>query len=55
MIDKDNDICCISLEKSLSEEKSQPYERFLDLYLRALTHTGGTIRRRVDTTVSEED
>ena len=39
----------------LSEEKSQPYERFLDLYLRALTHTGGLPRRRVNTTVSEED
>ena len=38
----------------LSEEKSQPYERFLDLYLRALTHTGGLPRRRVNTTVSEE-
>ena len=39
----------------LSEERDQPYERFLDLYLRALTHTGGVPRRRLDTTVSEED
>lgn len=39
----------------LSEERDQPYERFLDLYLRALTHTGGAPRRRLDTTVSEED
>lgn len=32
----------------------QPYERCLDLYLRALTRTGGTPRRRVDTTLIKE-
>lgn len=30
------------------------YERYLDLYLRALTHTGGLPRKRVDTIVTEE-
>lgn len=30
------------------------YERLLDLYLRALTHTGSKRRTRVDTTVMEE-
>ena len=33
----------------------RPYERMLDLYLRALTHTGGTLRTRCDTlSVGEE-
>jgi len=30
------------------------YDRCLDLYLRALTHTGGAPRRRVDTTAMGE-
>ena len=38
----------------LNGEKEQPYERFLDLYMQALTRTGGTPRKRVDTTVTEE-
>lgn len=32
----------------------RPYERYLDLYLRALTHTGGVLRTRMDTTAAEE-
>ena len=32
----------------------RPYERYLDLYLRALTHTGGMVRTRLDTGVTEE-
>ena len=32
----------------------RPYERYLDLYLRALTHTGGVLRARIDTTAAEE-
>ena len=35
-----------------SDEHS--YERYLDLYLRALTHTGGAPYRRVDTTAVAE-
>lgn len=31
-----------------------PYERYLDLYLRALTHTGGVGRTRIDTIAVEE-
>lgn len=30
------------------------YERLLDLYTRALTHTGGVPHKRMDTTVTEE-
>ena len=30
------------------------YDRCLDLYLRALTHTGGAPRRRADTTAMGE-
>ena len=33
----------------LNGDSQQPYERCLDLYLRALTHTGGVLRRRLDT------
>lgn len=32
-----------------------PYERYLDLYTQALTHAGGRLRRRVDTTPVEVD
>ena len=32
----------------LNGEDRCPYERFLDLYLRALTHIGGELRTRVD-------
>ena len=38
----------------LNGESQTPYERYLDLYLRALTHTGGALRQRVDTTAGEE-
>ena len=38
----------------LNGGEESPYERCLDLYLRALTHTGGVAQRRVDTTVSAE-
>ena len=38
----------------LNGEKEQPYERYLDLYLRALTHTGGVIRQRTDAIATEE-
>ena len=38
----------------LNGEQDQPYERLLDLYLRALTHTGGTPRKRLNTTAVEE-
>ena len=38
----------------LNGDAKMPYERLLDLYLRALTHTGGASRQRVDTTVGEE-
>ena len=37
----------------LNNAEDRPYERYLDLYLRALTHTGGALRARVDTTVVE--
>lgn len=37
----------------LNGADDQPYERCLDLYMRALTHVGGTPRRRVDTTTME--
>lgn len=33
----------------LNGDSERPYERCLDLYLQALTHTGGVARRRVDT------
>ena len=32
----------------LGAEDERPYDRYLELYLRALTHTGGTSRRRID-------
>ena len=38
----------------LNGDDNSPYERCLDLYLRALTHTGGVSQRRVDTMVSPE-
>ena len=38
----------------LNGENGQAYERYLDLYLRALTHAGGVLRPRVDTIVTEE-
>ena len=37
----------------LCDDADLPYERFLDLYLRALTHTGGVPFRRVDTVAEE--
>ena len=33
----------------LGAEDQRPYDRYLELYLRSLTHTGGTTRHRVDT------
>lgn len=38
----------------LNGDSQQPYERCLDLYLRALTHTGGALRRRLDTVTMGE-
>ena len=38
----------------LNGEDEHPYERYLDLYMRALTRTGGDLHRRVDTTTVEE-
>ena len=38
----------------LNGADEQPYERYLDLYTRALTHTGGVPRRRIDTIPKEE-
>lgn len=37
----------------LCGDSQLPYERFLDLYLRALTHTGGTPWQRIDTVTEE--
>ena len=39
----------------LSDSDDRYYDRYLDLYLRALTHTGSTPRRRVDTITVVED
>ena len=33
----------------LNGDSERPYERCLDLYLRALTHTGSVVRTRTDT------
>lgn len=38
----------------LNSEDEYPYERYLDLYLRALTHIGGVLRTRMDVTPAEE-
>ena len=37
----------------LNGEDNRHYERCLDLYLRALTHTGGVLRTRTDTLLTE--
>ena len=37
----------------LNSGDEHPYERYLDLYTQALTHAGGLLRRRVDTTTVE--
>ena len=39
----------------LSDSNDRNYDRYLDLYLRALTHTGGMLCRRVDTIAAQED
>ena len=38
----------------LSDKDERRYERYLDMYLRALTQTGGMPLRRVDTVTVEE-
>ena len=38
----------------LNDSDDRNYDRFLDLYLRALTHTGGMPRCRVDTITAQE-
>ena len=38
----------------LNDNDQRRYERYLDMYLRALTHTGGMPLRRVDTITAEE-
>lgn len=38
----------------LNGDSEQPYERCLDLYLWALTHTGGAVRHRTDTVTMGE-
>ena len=38
----------------LNSGEEHPYERYLDLYMRALIHAGGVPRTRVDTTATEE-
>ena len=38
----------------LNSGEERPYERYLDLYMRALTHTGGRLSTRVDTMPNEE-
>ena len=39
----------------LNDSDGRRYDRYLDMYLRALTHTGGMPFRRVDTAMVEED
>ena len=39
----------------LNSGEEGTYERYLDLYTRALTCTGGLLRRRADTTTAWED
>ncbi|MBR2319714.1 MAG: hypothetical protein IKA50_02855 [Clostridia bacterium] len=38
----------------LNNGNDQPYERYLDLYTRALTHTGGLLCKRVNTAFAGE-
>ena len=37
----------------LNSESERPYDRYLELYMRALSHTGGLPRRRPDTIAGE--
>ena len=37
----------------LHSDDEKPYDRYLELYMRALSHTGGLPRRRMDTLMGE--